>query len=275
MTRAGTWAAVTLATLLGTGWLAPRARADMLPPAREREVMRDALTAFDQAVAVARDNPTNAAELYRQAAAGFGALRDAGLNSAALEYNLGNTHFRLGELGQAILHYRRAERLAPGDERLIANLRYARGRVEPSIAPSGQSRLTRQLLFWHYSTSLRQRFWALVVLAAIGWPLLFLWLRWRVRLLAITGLVAVALSFCTGSSLLWQINDEAGHPPAVLVGSQQYLRLGRGETTDLALQQPLGPGVELRILQQRGDWVEVRLPNDQSGWLPASAVDRV
>lgn len=266
---------VALTAVLSAGVFAPDATADPLSPAREREIMRDALSAFDQAVAVARDDPTRAAELYRQAAAGFSALRDAGLSNAALEYNLANTHFRLGELGQAILHYRRAERLAPGDERLIANLRYARGRVEPSIAPSGQSRLARQLLFWHYSTSLRQRFWALIILAAIGWLLLFLWLRWRVRTLVITGLVAVALSLCTGSSLLWQINDEAQHPPAVLVGNQQYLRLGRGETTDLALQQPLGPGVELRILQQRGDWVEVRLPNDQSGWLPATAIERV
>jgi hypothetical protein len=78
-----------------------------------------------------------------------------------------------------------------------------------------------------------------------------------------------------GSSLLSQVRDETHHLCAGLVSGETPLRLGRGEGSDLALKQPLGPGVELRILQQRGDWVEIRLPNDQTGWLPATAVERV
>lgn len=248
---------------------------EALSSARQREILRDALTAYDQAVAVARTDPTHAAQLYRQAASGFLALRDAGLLNAGLEYNLGNTYFRLGELGPAILHYRRAERLAPSDPRLQANLRYARDRVEPRIATSGQTRLTRQLLFWHYHTSVRQRFWTLATLSAIGWPLLFVWLVWRRRPVLVTGLVIVILALAAGGSAYWQIRDEARSPPAVIVGREQLLRLGRGEGSDPALKQPLGPGVELRILQQVGDWVEVRLPNDQTGWLPAAAVEQM
>ena len=264
---------VVLIALLAL-WTAPARAQEPLSPQRQREILRDALHAFDQAVAVARENPAQAAQRYRQAVAGFQALRDAGLRNSALEYNLGNAYFRLGDLGQAILHYCRATRLAPGDERLTANLRYARNRIEPFIAPSGQSRLAQQLLFWHYNTSVQQRFWALVVLAAIGWPLLLLWLRWRRRALLVTGLIAVALALVTAASVRWQLEDEARYPAAVVV-TKEPLRLGRGEGSDLALQQPLGPGVECRILQQRGEWVEVRLRNDQTGWLPESAVARV
>lgn len=265
---------VTVALLTAPA-LVPPARADSLPRARQRDILREALNAYDEAIGVVRSDPARAAQLYRQAAAGFHALRDAGLRSAALEYNLGNVHFRVGQLGRAVLHYRRAQRLAPGDERLAANLRYARNRVEPAIAPSGQSRLTRQLLFWHYNTSLRQRFWALVVLSALGWPLLFIWLRARRRPLLLFGLSAAALALACGASLGWQMHEEARHPHAVVVGEKTHLRLGRGEGSDLAIREPLGPGVELRTLQQRGDWVEVRLRNDQTGWLPAAAVERI
>ncbi len=249
--------------------------AEPFSPARQHEVLRDALNAYDQAVGSARQDPERATQLYRQAAAGFSALTDAGVHNAALEYNLGNAHFRLGELGRAIVHYRRAQRLAPSDERLAANLRYARDRVEPAIQPSGESRLARQLLFWHYNTSLAQRFVALVACAAAGWLLLTVWLWWRRRAVLMLGLLGVGLALATGVSIRWQVTDEARYPHAVIVADKPYLRLGRGEGSDLALKQPLGPGVELRILQQRGDWIEVRLPNDQTGWLPATAVERV
>jgi len=254
---------------------APPLSAEPFSPARQHEVLRDALDAYDQAVGSARQDPQRAAQLYRQAAAGFSALVDAGVRNAALEYNLGNVHFRLGELGRAIVHYRRAQRLAPSDERLAANLRYARDRVEPAIQPSGESRLTRQLLFWHFNTSPAQRFVALGACAAAGWLLLTVWLWWRRRAVLVLGLLGVVLALATGVSIRWQMADEAHYPHAVIVADNPYLRLGRGEGSDLALKQPLGPGVELRILQERGDWIEVRLPNDQTGWLPATAVERV
>jgi tetratricopeptide (TPR) repeat protein len=264
-----------LALLLGVLTPATLRAAEPLSPARQREVLRDALSAFDRAVDVAREDPAQAVQLYRQAEAGFLALGDAGLRNACLEYDLGNVYFRLGDLGHAILHYRRAAALDPSDERLTANLRYARDRVEPRIAPSGQRRLARQLLFWHYGTSVRQRFGALAVVSAGGGLLLFAWLRWRQRGVLIGGLVGVAAALAVGTSLLWQLHADARFPPAVVVARGVPLRLGRGTGSDLALKQPLGPGLELRVLQERGDWVEVRLPNDQAGWLPAAAVERI
>jgi len=249
--------------------------AQPLSPARQRQVLREALALYDEAVAVSRTDPTQAAEMFRRSAAGLLALRAAGVRNAALEYNLGNVYFRLGELGRAVLHYRRAEQLSPHDHRLRANLRYARQRVEPNIAPSGQSRLVRQLAFWHYQTSPRQRFWALIVLSSIGWSLLFAWLLRGYRLVAAGGLICVLLGLGSAASLLWQMVDERRHPHAVVINSEAYLRLGRGMGADLALKQALGPGVELRILRRHGEWVEVQLPSEQTGWLPADSLELV
>ena len=253
----------------------PRAEAEPLSPEQQIEILRQALDDYDDAVTIVREDPTHAVELYRRAAGGFHTLADAGLRNAALEYNLGNVHFRLGELGRAVLHYRRAQHFDPSSERLDANLRYARERVEPVIPPSGQSRLTRRLLFWHYDTSLPRRGQALLLLSALGWVLLFVWLRWRRRPLLVCGLIGVALALASGASVLWQTSDEARYPHAVIVDDKHYLRLGRGEGSDLALKQPLGPGVELRILQKRGGWIEIRLSNDQTGWLPSAASEQI
>ncbi len=268
-------ATVLLVLLMAGATISAAGADDAFTAERQRDILHRALSDYDDAVALARSDPTRASELYRQSAAGFQALQDAGLNTAALEYNLGNVYFRLGELGRAILHYRRAQRLAPADERLAANLRYARDRVEPAIAPSGQRRLTHQLLFWHYNTAPGQRLSALLLLSGCGWLLLLAWLRRRARLLAGLGVAGVALALAIGASLLWQLRDEARYPHVVVVGHEVHLRLGRGEGADPALKQPLGPGVEARIIQRRGDWIEVRLRNDQAGWLPAAAAEGI
>jgi tetratricopeptide (TPR) repeat protein len=249
------------------------AMAAEMSPERQRQVLREAQSAFDQAVELSQSQPAQAQELYRQAAAGFSALVEAGVHNAALEYNLGNAYFRLDDIGQAILHYSRAQQLDSSDQKISANLEYVRRQVEPAIERSGQDRLIRSLLFLHYGTALRSRFFAAAALSFAGWLLLGLHLRWPRRGFLVVGGLAIALALSFAASVTWQVHEDTRHPRAVLVGSPTILRLGRGEAYDPALQQPLGPGVEMRIIQQRGDWAEVRLPNDQTGWLPSAVLD--
>ncbi len=268
-------AIVLLGVLLFPSLPMPVARAGGISPERQRELLHEAASAFDEAVSVTQKDPSRAQELYRTAAAGFQALVDGGLHNSAIEYNLGNTCFRLGRLGQAIVHYRRGLRLDPANDKLAANLDYVRRQVEPYVEPGGEDRLMRRLMFWQYSTSLAARTWLAALLSAAGWLLLIARLRWRSRPLASIGFVCIALGLATGASAIWQINEFAQTPAAVVIRDDQTLRLGRGESYDAALKHPLGPGVEVRILQQRGDWVEVRLLNNQTGWLPADAIERV
>ena len=72
-----------------------------------------------------------------------------------------------------------------------------------------------------------------------------------------------------------QLLDEHARPHAVVTTPHQKLRAGRGEGYDEVLKQPLGSGVELRVLDTRGDWVEVLLADNVSGWVPLRAITRV
>ena len=274
--RRGRLAAAALAVALACGPTpSPAHAAEELAAERQRAVLREALNTFDEAVSMARDDPQQAERLYRRSAAAFETLVEAGIRSAALEYNLGNAYFRLGQLGRAICHYRRAQRLAPGDAAIAANLDYARNRVEPYIAPSGRRQLVSRLMFWTGYTALRTRFWLAALLSAGGWLALIVRLRWRSRPLLVIACVAIALAAANAASVAWELRDEARRPPAVVIAGGHMLRLGAGPGYDPALTQPLGEGTELRILSERGGWVEVLLPNDKSGWLPAEAIERL
>lgn len=241
---------------------------------KQRELARAALDAFDAAVAVQRSEPARAKELYREAQQGFLSLIHAGALNADLEFNLANTEYRLGNIGRAVLHYRRALRLDPGHDDARANLDYVRRQVRPPLAASaGAGRLDP--LSWHTRASLRVRFWIAAAASAAGWLALMLWLRRRLRPLLVVGVAAALLGSLAGASAMWQLADESARPHAVVANAAATLRLGRGEGYDPALREALGPGVELRILEERAGWVEVRLSDGTRGWLPAESVERV
>ena len=230
----------------------PGEAAEPLPHERQRELLREGLNAFDEAVEAIRADPTRAETLYHQAAGAFETLAEHGVRNAALEYNLGNTYFRLGELGRAILHYRRAQRLDPTDATLNANLDYARNRVEPYIKPSGTQQLMTRLMFWTNRASIQNRFWIASLASIAGWLGLMLRLRWRSRALLTLSCLAIVFGLTNAASVTWQLHDQTRHPPAVVVSGEHTLRLGRGAGYDPALSQPLGPGFEVRILNRYG-----------------------
>jgi hypothetical protein len=62
----------------------------------------------------------------------YTALLEFGISSD-LYYNIGNCHYKLGDIAQATLHYERALKLAPGDEDLRANLELARARSKDRV----------------------------------------------------------------------------------------------------------------------------------------------
>lgn len=68
------------------------------------------------------DNYAEAAELYLKAAETEG-------TSSTLFYNIGNTYYRLGQPGKAILYYERALKLDPTNEDAKTNLNFVNSRI--------------------------------------------------------------------------------------------------------------------------------------------------
>lgn len=268
MRRHGSLAIVAVLGLLGVRAFG----ADVLSPARQNELLQSGIAAFDQAVAVSRESPQKASELYRQAAGNFEALIDAGVRNESIEFNLGNTHFRLKDLGRAILHYRRALLHAPGDARVAANLAYAREKVEPQISATGETQLVDRLLFWNRNVSRNARCWLAALASIAGWGFLLAQLRWRRLPLLWLGAACVVLGLASSLTVYVELNRESRTPAAVVVMPNSKLRQGRGENYEPILKQSLGSGVEVTVLDRRADWCEVQLVSGQTGWLPATAI---
>ncbi len=282
----GVWAALALRTrgfalaaliLLSIGGLATAARAQVIEPLsskRRAEVLTAAVQGLQLADdAVARgDDPR---PHLQQAAAGFRALRDAGLRNAGLEFNLGQLYRRLEQPGLAMLHLLRAQRMAPLDSRVRQGLDELRNSAAISSVGRGTPVESGASALLQLGLPPHARFRVLCGCATLTWTAMFIWLRWRRRAVLTIGLCGLVATLVCASSLAWQIYRESCHPSAVVVGCPTLLRASRANTHPATPEEHLPPGTEVYVHEQRGDWFAVTTRGGRSGWLRHTAIQQV
>jgi hypothetical protein len=233
------------------------------------QVLNEGLQAFDRGAALRQQNPTEASKAFRDAAARFQLLADTGLKNGKLFYNLGNAYLECGQIGKAILNYRRAEELIPDDGRLVANLRYARSLRRNQLTDSGERAFVQTLFFWHYGSSVRGRFIAATVAYLVFWGSLIAALfvrrvRWRYAVVPfLVGWVVLGVS--VGVSLVERSTQLNG----VVVADNITVRKGNGEGFEPQFKEALHEGVEFNVVERRTDWLHIQLPDGKTGWIRA------
>ncbi len=212
---------------------------------------------------------------YNEAATRYQALVDAGVQDGRLYYNLGNAYFKAGDLGRAILNYRRAQRLLPRDGDVAANLKLARAQTLDRIEVENEGGivgLVRRLIGWNTldeAAIATLVLWVILCGLAVG---ALLWQRRRHALLYLAGGVATLLllgMLSIGIRLL----DQHGQRPAVVVAAEVAVRSGPGD--DYLTEFTLHAGAEVRVVERRGDWIRIALPGDLQGWAPGTAVSEL
>jgi hypothetical protein len=211
---------------------------------------------------------------FAEAVAEYQALADAGAEDSVLYYNLGNAYYKLGDLGHAVLNYRRAQQLAPRDPDVAANLQLARAqtrdRLDAEAGGALVSMVRRLLVDWttpEESALMALVLWVLLcalVTAVILWPPLHL----RYLVVAVSVLLALSLL-----SVGVRISDGRSRVPAIIV--VQSVEVHSGPGTDYLTEFSLHAGAEVRVLEQREDWLRIALPGGLQGWVPGEAVEKL
>jgi hypothetical protein len=240
-------------------------------PARDQmpAVLEQAQAEYDQALTLLADRPDRARELFRSAAARFESIAGGGVKNGYLEFNLGNCCLHAGDVGRAILHYRRAQRFIPRDAQLLNNLQIARKRCLTPIPTSRAGAILRSIFFWHFETAAagRVRFamlmYVLVWLAMIGRTLLPR--RWSTVTASAAAVMCVAAASSAGLSH-W---SERNVPEGVVLSMDVAAHNGPGHGYQRQFEQPLQAGTEFSLRQRRQGWWEIELPDGKRGWIEA------
>ena len=201
----------------------------------------------------------------------YGAVVEGGFESAALYYNLGNAHFRVGEIAQAVVSYERALRLDSGNDDIRANLALVNERLQDRIEPLPRFWLLSVFDWW--MGLIPQGVLKAMVAACyvtLGGAVVLVVLRrpqgWRGTLTRLAYAATVA-TILLGATLLVRETGLGSPEEAVVMAAEAQVLNAPSEDAGLTLFT-LHEGTKVRIDRRAGDWAEVVLADGKVGWLP-------
>ena len=200
-------------------------------------------------------------------------LSSTGLRGADIYYNIGNARFKLHNYGKAIVSYRRALRLAPRDQDIVANLSFVRRMTTDKIDQSKSTELLREIFFFHYT--LNQTESEVVFLCAYLASVFFAatCLFRQSRILRWLTLIALMLALTFGASTIIKWYGTAHPNQAVVVVEEADLHTGPGHNYMVSFN--LHDGAEMKVRKRENGWYQIELPDGRRGWLKDSRIEIV
>lgn len=219
-------------------------------------------------------NKAYAAGDYQQAVEAYEKVSDAGQESAALYYNLGNANYKLNKIAPSVYNYERALRLKPNDADIKNNLVFAQNMTIDAVTPLPQNTFAK----WYNNV--------LNLLSLDGWAILavililvfmgsfiayrFVYATGQKRLFFTTTSVALIFSllalFFAFRSQMRIKNDR----PAIVFSPSAEVRAEPTLSSDEAFV--LHEGTKVLILSENEEWQEIRLVDGKEGWIPKTDV---
>ncbi|MEX2597927.1 MAG: tetratricopeptide repeat protein [Salibacteraceae bacterium] len=203
-------------------------------------------------------------------------IAQSGMVSSKLFYNIGNAHFKGGNIPASILYYERALRLKPNDEDIKYNLNIAEGFITDKIEPIEPVFIAK---WWNeLALNFTTNFWAifflvLMLISAALFTVFFLSPKRRKKQLGLIGslvamIVAVGI-FLLGNTSLNNLQKQEAivFAPSVNVKSEP----GLNATDQFVIHQ----GLKVMLLAEDGDWTRIKLSDGNSGWLPTQSIEPI
>lgn len=233
-------------------------------------VFQEANVAFGQAN---KSTGEEADRLYEKAILNYLRLIEEGsVTNAKLFANLGNAYLMTGQIGRAILWYRRAIALEPGNTDIARSLSYARSRRVDKVEPPVQKRVLQTLFFWHYDFSTRTRFVISCVAAGALCLLLtvMIWMGRRAYFTAGAAAMAILLVMMAASLV---VETAFKRTEGVIIAAEVVARQGDGLNYPEAFKEPLHAGTEFVLTENRPGWIRIELADSSTAWIQTSEAE--
>ncbi len=214
---------------------------------------------------------------YHEAAKTYEQLVAQGYGSAKLFYNLANSYFKQERIGRAILFYRRALRLDPGNADARYNLAVAEARTKDRIERVPEFFLTEW--FRSIRRTMSSTAWSVLSLAALACALaaFLLYLlaqRLSMRKAGFYGTLAAAAVFVlTTGFAAGERRDQLDRTEAVVMATSAAVSSAPDKSaTDLFI---LHEGTTVQIVDRLDKWSEVTIADGKKGWIENSKIETI
>lgn len=212
---------------------------------------------------------SGAAAFYRKAL-------DEGAVNDRLYFNYANSLFRQNQLGMAILYYEKARKLAPDDEDIAFNLRFATAQTVDKNPVPETDLLTKTLWIFHSAYSINQGMWITLGLFSacflIGLLAIYAGKGLRGALVTCIVFAGIALLVLV-PSLIYKVRAQETVRYAIVLTPVLEMYSGPGDNYQVLTK--VHEGTKFEIVEVRGDWASVKLLNGKGGFVRYADLGKV
>jgi len=187
-----------------------------------------------------------------------------GLENGNLYYNLGNSYFKKGDLGRAVLNYERALILIPNDSDLKSNHEYVLSLL--NLGPQSFENLLQKAankLFGELSINFLTVFlsfiYILAFLVLIG-GLLFAGAKRGIKFFLLVLMVVFTISAISLNSKITYLNKGA-----VVISKEADVKFEPLEAATTYFK--LTEGSKVEVLDKTENWYKIKRPDGKIGWI--------
>jgi tetratricopeptide (TPR) repeat protein len=209
---------------------------------------------------------------YKEAAAAYQAIVDEGYQSAAVYFNMGNASYKTGDIPSALLYYEKAHKLAPGDDDINFNIRFANSKTTDKVDAVPEFFLNR----WWQAVMLSFSINALSVMS-----IAFILLGSAILAGYFFANSVTLKKFSFYASLLFfflfvltffiagrQTSYFENHRQAIIFSNSVNVKNGPIERSNTVFV--IHDGTKVNVLDTSNDWMKIGLPNGNVGWIKVS-----
>lgn len=214
---------------------------------------------------------------YQLAIDKYDKLIKQGYQGTSLYYNLGNAHYRLGNVGYAILYYEKALKLSPNDEDVKHNLELARINIKDKVET-----LPPFFIFNIWES-------VLASLSVSGWTV-FVYIVFILLLLCVIAYffsrtsTQQRISFFSGVGvfavlilaiilLAVKMNKEFNIKDGIIVSNVVNVKSSPDNSSkdEFIVHE----GLKIRLEDKVDNWVKIRLADGKLGWIPEENLKQI
>jgi tetratricopeptide (TPR) repeat protein len=215
--------------------------------------------------------------LYEQAIDEYHKIISQGYESSTLYYNLGNSYFKAGKIGLAILYYEKGLRNDPGNEDILYNLRIANSRTVDKIIEVPKIFIVKwwellvttfSLIGWLAITVVIY----LIFLVGIGFYFLSRKLNFQ-RIGFLISSIALSVLIIAIVISISRYNHEVSTDFGILV--EQVYSVKTSPDVKGSDAFIIHEGIKFSIEDEVNNWIKIRLADGKVGWIPKNVFGQI
>ncbi len=204
-------------------------------------------------------------------------IKKSGYESSELNYNIGNSYYKIANYPKAILYYEKALKLNPSDEDAQINLKISNLKIVDKVSEIEPFFIYKwlKIAINFFSPTLWAVFFIITLFSASAFLILQIVIR-KPSLkktffaLAILSLCFAVINLSSAIYANYLINASNS---AIVMSQAVNVKSGLDPTADVSFV--LHEGTKVNILEVKDNWLKIKLSDGREGWMPQKDAENI